>query len=410
LEKIYIIYRAFFTLLLSGADFMDIFTVILIIVSVLAFIIINYYIGNTGWKYYASKITSLNIRLYWFTFILLSLTYVLPLIPADYMPVSIRNIMSKIGVYWLSIILYSFVFFLIADILYLFIGRMRKKRYLFSREKVNDTVLHNIAMIIIIFILSYGIYRAYFPAVTHYDIAINKTPRNIKSLHIVLVSDIHVGNIVGKSNLTRMVKKVNSLKPDMIVLCGDIINNSSIDFSTENADEILKGFNAKYGVYAVPGNHDYYDKNDMESKLQCYRSSNITLLRDKYARIANSIYLIGRDDIDSKIITVKDRKTIPELLNGIDYNLPVILLDHQPKDIENAEKNGVDLQLSGHTHGGQTFISSILSNKVYHEFIYGMFKENDLNVIVTSGLGTWGIPMRTGSRSEIVDINVKINR
>jgi predicted MPP superfamily phosphohydrolase len=334
----------------------------------------------------------------------------LPLIPLNFLPAAVKNIMSRIGAYWMSVVLYSFIFFLIADILSLIIGRMRKKRYLFSSEKINSTVLHNIAMIIIIFILSYGIYRAYFPAVTHYNVGINKASHELSSLRIVLVSDVHIGNIVGKRNIERMVKRVNSLKPDIVVLCGDIINSSSEDFNTQNADKILKVLSARYGVYAVPGNHDYYDKNDLENKLKCYRISNITILRDSYARIANSVYLIGRDDIESKIVSNRERKDLTELLNGIDYNLPIILLDHQPEDIENAEKNGVDLLLSGHTHGGQMFISSILSNFVYHELTYGIYRENDLNVIVTSGLGTWGIPMRTGSRSEIVDINVKFTR
>jgi len=132
----------------------------------------------------------------------------------------------------------------------------------------------------------------------------------------------------------------------------------------------------------------------------------IKVLRDEYILIDSSFYVIGREDVVMKQFTGKDRKSLEQIINSINSNFPKILLDHTPIKLEQAEKNGIDLQLSGHTHHGQIWPANIITNMIY-EVSWGYLKKGKTNYYVTSGAGTWGPPVRTGSKSEIVHIKLK---
>jgi hypothetical protein len=132
------------------------------------------------------------------------------------------------------------------------------------------------------------------------------------------------------------------------------------------------------------------------------------VLRDNYELIDSSFYVVGREDVAMKQFTGKDRKTLKEIINSIDSDHPQFLLDHTPVKLEQAEKSGIDLQLSGHTHHGQIWPGNIITNLIY-ERSWGYKKNNGTHYYITSGAGTWGPPVRTGSKSEIVNIKIKFN-
>jgi predicted MPP superfamily phosphohydrolase len=157
-------------------------------------------------------------------------------------------------------------------------------------------------------------------------------------------------------------------------------------------------------VYAITGNHEYIG--GVEPACKYLVEHGLVELRDNYIMIANSLYIIGREDRSIKGFTGKVRKNLVEIMKGINKNLPIILMDHQPVKLAEAAENGVDLQLSGHTHHGQLWPFSFITKKVY-ELSMGYKKTGDTHYYVSCGVGTWGPPIRTGNRPEIIRIDLR---
>ena len=132
------------------------------------------------------------------------------------------------------------------------------------------------------------------------------------------------------------------------------------------------------------------------------------MLRDNIELVDSSVYIVGREDITMRQFTGKERKPLEQIIQLTEKNYPTILLDHTPVKLEQAEKNVIDLQLSGHTHHGQIWPANIITNLIY-ELSWGYKKKGDTHIYVTSGAGTWGPPVRTGSKSEIVNIKIKFS-
>jgi len=251
--------------------------------------------------------------------------------------------------------------------------------------------------LLIIIIIVVGSVQAKKVQVVSYEL---KIPKNAANLHAVLISDTHINKTKGSSYVAKMVEDINSLNPDIVFLAGDIFDDRDINILREEK-ETLKGIKAQLGVYGVVGNHEYYS-NNLSDSLAIYEEANIKILIDEVVQL-DSFYIVGRDDVHNK------RKGLPELLQGVDKNKPVILLDHQPVSLTEAENNGVDLQLSGHTHKGQFFPNQLFTKRIF-EVDYGYLVKDSLQVIVTSGYSTWGPPVRIGTQSEIVDLYIKFNQ
>lgn len=250
--------------------------------------------------------------------------------------------------------------------------------------------------LLIIIIIIVGSVQAKKVQVVSYEIGI---PKNADSLHAVLISDTHINKTKGSDYVAKMVEDINSFNPDIVFLAGDIFDDRDINILRKEK-ETLKGIQAKYGVYGVVGNHEYYSNNLSES-LAIYEEANIRILIDEVVQL-QSFYIVGRDDVHNK------RKGLHELLQGVDKIKPVILLDHQPVSLAEAKDNGVDLQLSGHTHKGQFFPNQLFTKRFF-EVDYGYLVKDSLQVIVTSGYSTWGPPVRIGTQSEIVDIHIEFD-
>jgi predicted MPP superfamily phosphohydrolase len=192
---------------------------------------------------------------------------------------------------------------------------------------------------------------------------------------------------------------INSLEPDIILLPGDVVDEDIGPVIKQNAGELLRTLKAKYGVYAVTGNHEYIG--GVEPSVEYLTEHGLIVLRDKTVKVADSFYIIGREDRASKGFAGIRRKPLNQLIEGVDKNLPVILMDHQPLRLEEAEVSGIDLQLSGHTHHGQLWPFNFITKKLY-EVSMGYKQKGNTHYYVSCGVGSWGPPVRTGNRPEIV--------
>lgn len=252
---------------------------------------------------------------------------------------------------------------------------------------------------IITIALIVGNYRFNHPVLVHLDLTI-ENPVQHKEIRIVAASDIHLGTSIDKKRLHKYVQMINAQKPDIILLAGDITDRSFGPMMEQKMEEELSQLHAPLGVFAISGNHEYYS--GVPEEINEYlRAAGIRMLHDSVALVDHSFYLIGRDDR-----TNPNRKPLSQLVEGLRPELPKILLDHQPYDLQQACDNGIDLQISGHTHNGQFFPGNLFVARIF-EVGHGYKKKGKTHIYVSSGLGIWGPLYRIGTQSELVEIQLK---
>ena len=211
---------------------------------------------------------------------------------------------------------------------------------------------------------------------------------------IAHLTDVHIGPLIGRDFAEQMVRRVNALKPDLIVITGDLIDGRLAELKPHI--EPLRDLRARDGVFSVTGNHEYYW--DAESWLVHIRSLGISVLRNEHVTIANAFQLAGVDDTSAT-------EDLPSAVAGRDPGLPLVLLAHHPRVIERAMKAGVDLQLSGHTHGGQMLPLGWLA-RLFDPKVSGLARFGATWLYVSQGTGFWGPPLRVGTSCEIAAITL----
>ena len=279
---------------------------------------------------------------------------------------------------FLAVLIHALVFFIIKDILVLiFKDKLKVFRKIYAK---------GLLVILLALGLSiYGYYNAYDIRVKEYTIATIKPLQ--KDTTIVFVSDLHIGTINIDYELNYLVEEVNKIKPDIVIIGGDLFDEYTS--KSEKEKTIHKINELEQDVYLIEGNHDMFTEDDKEM----FEGSHIRLLEDESVLIDNNYYLVGR--LDKRRRT---RKTYQELTKDLDRNKPVIVLEHEPY-INDLKKETIDLQLTGHTHNGQLFPGNLFLK-------YGRYNYHNSKMIVSSGLGVWNIPVRTAGHSEIVKINL----
>lgn len=313
-------------------------------------------------------------------------------------------------IFKLSIIFVLFLFysFLIFDLLNLIFKRLIKKESILKKW----TKLYRSGILIAIFMIAITVvsyYTAVHVVTTRYNLNANK-PLGVSDLNISMISDLHLGTTMNADKLEKYCKQIQDSKPDIVVLDGDMFDENTSKEDMEAACRLLGKIKTTYGVYYVYGNHDvqrysssqYFSKKDIYTDMN---SNNIVVLDDEAKLVNNQFYIIGR--ADASFSRESGRKSLPELLKGCDKNKFILLLDHQPLDLKKASEDGVDLQLSGHTHGGQIWPGGLIS-ELFHinEMNYGYKKIGNYQIIVSSGIGAWSDPLRLGSKAEIVQIHL----
>jgi uncharacterized protein len=248
-----------------------------------------------------------------------------------------------------------------------------------------------------------GHLNALYPRVHKITLQIAKTAPGLKSMRLVMASDIHLGTVIGKSRFDRIVETMNGLDPDLVVLAGDIVDEDLGPVIKQNLGETLRAIKARYGVYGITGNHEYIG--GVEEATAYLVEHGVQMLRDTTVTVNDALVMVGREDRSISQFSGRRRRPLADLLQGADRRNTVVLLDHQPFHLEEGANAGVDLQLSGHTHHGQLWPFNYLTRKIY-ENSWGYLAKGSTHIYVSSGIGTWGPPVRLGNRPEIVELTL----
>ena len=230
------------------------------------------------------------------------------------------------------------------------------------------------------------------PVVRRVRVPLPKLP--VESYTIVQLTDVHVGALIGREFAAEVVRRVNALQPDLIVITGDLIDGRLSELRPHI--EPLRDLRARDGVFAVTGNHEYYW--NVEAWLEHLRSLGIRVLRNEHVTIAGALQLAGVDDASFG-------EDVPRAVAGRDPALPLVLLAHHPRTLERAIGAGVDLQLSGHTHGGQLLPFGWLA-RIWDPLVAGLKRFDGTWLYVSEGTGFWGPPLRVGTRCEIAALTL----
>ena len=333
-----------------------------------------------------------------------------------------QRFIQLVSNYWLGTVMYILMVAVIVDVIRLFAKRtsFRGKDFLFSRK--GFLCVGSLCIAAVIMFSAAGIYGASNIRTTEYNITVNKSGGKLESLHIALVADLHLGYSTGCTQMKKMTDIINDMHPDIVLIAGDIFDNEyeALD-APEKLSRILSGIRSRYGVFACYGNHDIQERilagftfgRSEEKKSdprmdEFLKLSDITLLQDEGVVIDDSFYLYGRPDRRKPGGNIKNRKTPDEITAKADISKPVIVIDHEPAELQELADAGVDIDLCGHTHDGQIFPGNLTIN-LFWENACGYMRKGNMHNIVTSGTGVFGPAMRVGTRSEVCDITVDFN-
>lgn len=335
-------------------------------------------------------------------------------------PAFLHRILKITSNYFLGIFMYILMVLFSIDIVRLILKYAVHASWIQSR--IVFAAVGACCICIVIIISFSGIYHAKHIKVTPYKITVDKSAPDMDSLKIVLLADTHFGYNAGAVHAQEIVDKINEQNPDLVCIAGDIFDNEyDAVREPEKISEILCTIRSKYGVYACWGNHDLNEpilagftfKHKKEDSKQLkdprmkrfLQNSNIQLLEDEAVLIDNSFYVVGRKDASLIEKIEEKRKTPAQLTQKLDKDKTIIVIDHQPKELQDIADAGVDLDLCGHTHDGQTFPGNF-TVKFLWENPCGYLQKGSMHNIVTSGSGVWGPAMRVGTDSEICTINL----
>lgn len=298
---------------------------------------------------------------------------------------------------WMPVVLYMSAIMLVLDFIRVLLRATR------GHVPYHTPLVVEFAASVTALLLIVGHVNAVSPEETRYAVCTDKLDDG-QNVTVALVSDIHMGYAVTRSDVERLVDMLNSSGADMVLISGDLIDGSIAPVTTEHLGADLARISAPMGVFASMGNHEYVD--DDEAAERYLRGlGRLVLLRDQQTRVGR-FSIIGRDDLT---LARKGRSRLPlSSFEGAD-SLFTIVMDHQPAAIDEAVDFGADLMVSGHTHAGQIWPMNILTRLIYR-LDYGFACYGGTSVVVTSGYGTWGPRVRIGTIAEVAMIDIKGTR
>jgi predicted MPP superfamily phosphohydrolase len=244
----------------------------------------------------------------------------------------------------------------------------------------------------------YGLWEARSIVVTPLRVPMANLPAHLEGMRVVQISDVHLGLIVRGDRLRSIVRQVNELNPDLILITGDLVDAEV--WHMEDVVEPLRELRSKHGIFAVTGNHEYFA--NVNRAVSFMEQAGVQVLRNRLVEVAGGLQLVGRDDVVAERITRRPTPPLSEIMRGADKSKPTIFLYHTPTtSLAELESHGIELQLSGHTHRGQLWPFHLLVKHIFPETYYGHFTNGKATIYVSRGTGTWGPPMRVGARPEI---------
>jgi len=364
---------------------------------------LNYYISKRIYQGLICVLPNIRFGMVFGLLLLLMLVMVLgfarSMLP---LPTGVKYALGMVGSCWMGAFVYLLLFTVLADLLRLLFWLCRLP---IVKMAGFNLVMSVITVALTLITVVYGIHHARSIQHVSYEIKV-EDKADISDMNIVMISDLHLGALGSESRLEEIVEEINGLHPDLVCIAGDFFDT---DFAAirepEKAIERLRNITSTYGVYVCLGNHDA--GTTVPQMLDFLEKCDIQVLRDEYVVIDERLVLVGRLD-RSPIggFEGMERKELSEFFVKGEENLPVLVMDHNPANVD-TYTDEADLIMSGHTHRGQIFPGSLFTDRMF-TVDYGYYRrdENSPHVIVTSGVGYWGMPMRVGTDSEIISIRV----
>ncbi|MFA6088371.1 MAG: metallophosphoesterase [Candidatus Woesearchaeota archaeon] len=309
---------------------------------------------------------------------ILALSFPLMSIIERFIDGKISTMFYTISSVWLGVIFYLLITLIIYEFVKLFV-------------KIDSKIAGIAILVIVVMITIYAIINAAIISTKEIEVLMPNINNDLKIVHL---SDIHIGTINNDEYLQKVVDKTNAQNPDIVLITGDLVDGGGL--ITSDSFLILNNIKAK--TFFSTGNHEQYD--GLDNIILALNKTKVTVLRNEVVTY-KGIQIIGIDDPGHKYF----QENNPLESIKINKSKPSILMHHQPNNFEIAEKKGINLQLSGHTHDGQLFPFNILVRLEY-KYVYGLHKYNNMYIYVSSGTGTWGPPFRLGSKNEVVLINL----
>ncbi|MDL2214735.1 metallophosphoesterase [Dysgonomonas sp. OttesenSCG-928-M03] len=365
------------------------------ILVIILFLAGNYYVFLRAWQAIPANTITRSLLIVFAIIVIAS--FFLVFLTGEILPVKMTSIFYAIGTSWF----FTFIYFLIINL----VMDLVKVTRVVPRDTFNQYTKENwlsfgliVGFIGLLMLCGYLKYRT--KERVELPVTVNKAGTKINQLKIVAISDMHLGYGIGRNEFRQWVELINKEEPDIVLIAGDIIDSSLRPINEARMYLNFKDIKTKYGIYAIPGNHEYIS--GISGSMKFFEDAGVHLLRDSSALIDSTFYIVGRDDK-----TNPNRKALEELTASLDKSKPIILLDHQPYNLEEAENNGIDFQFSGHTHRGQIWPISLITDLIYEDS-YGYLKKGNTDIYVSSGIGIWGGKFRIGTQSEYVVVNMKM--
>jgi len=367
----------------------------------------NFYILRRGWQalagYPSPRIVFLVV------FGLLILAYPLGRMMNGASRGVVSDVLIRSGSFYMALMLHLFLLLVVVDLFRLANALLKFFPKGFAADPHKTGLIAFIAVMGIgLGVVAGGYVNALHLRLRTIEIDIDKPAgAGFRTLNIAMASDIHLGTVMGSRRLERIVGRLNALEPDIVLLPGDIVDESVSRAEEEKMISCLRSIQAPLGIFSVPGNHEVYG--GLEKNLEYLRRGGVRVLQDEAVLVGEAFVLVGRKD--PTVLQSKERRMpIREILEktGADPKLPIILLDHQPVRLGEAVEAGIDLQLSGHTHAGQLFPLNFINKKIWEKY-WGYLRKGKTQYYISCGVGTWGPPVRTGSIPEIVRIKVSFH-
>lgn len=370
-----------------------------IVISV--FSLLSYYVYSRGIQAFPDGTAGRN----WFkySFIFLSASYIVARI-FERVYISIASdILTWIGSFWLAAFFYFLLIVVAIDLVRLANGLIPfipdAWKTLHAKQIIFISTTSFVGLLLLV-----GFINARNPKVKTIDLIIEKEVNGIEQLNIAFVSDIHLGTLIGPKQTRGIVEKINAMHPDLILLGGDIVDEDLGPVIRSNLGASLEKLRAPMGVLGITGNHEYIG--GVDEAVQYLESHGVSMIRDHSLCVEDKFYVVGREDRDMPRFSGGHRKSVDEVLSGVDSIKPIILLDHQPFELDEKQAAGVDLTLSGHTHHGQIWPLNYITKSIF-EVSWGYKQKGNMHVYVSSGAGGWGPRVRLGNRPEIILLKIK---
>jgi predicted MPP superfamily phosphohydrolase len=366
-------------------------------------------IGGISWYIYSRGAKALegNSILPFFTwsFWMLIATFIIGQIFERGNPGMFAITISRIGSISLAFFLYLLLFVLLVDLVRIFQHFFHLIPSTLTSSVLSGKMLFIYGVSIATIVTIGGAINAHYPNVKEIELTVKRKDSSRDKLKVVLATDVHLGVMLGQRHVRKLVKQINAQKPDLVLFGGDLVDHNPNPVMKFDMGTYFDKINAPLGVFATTGNHEFMGNPDVTIKY--FSQHGVKFIRDSIVTIDGIVQIIGRDDKDKTQITGKERKDIKEILQINNQNLPLLLVDHQPVEYEIARENGIDLMMSGHTHKGQLWPLSFITNLVYENH-YGLMQKGSSLFYTSSGYGTWGPPVRTGNRPELVVFNITL--